>query len=85
MRGSEERNFAVSGSGGGEMRIDKIMKEAKKLQSKMSEVQKKLSEMRLEGNSGGGMVKAIVDGQQNLIEVKIDPEVVKGRACRSAC
>ena len=58
------------------MRIDQIMKQAQKLQTKMDEIQKKLADMRLEGEAGGGMVKAIVDGQQNLLEVKIDPEVV---------
>jgi hypothetical protein len=58
------------------MRIDQIMKQAQKLQTKMDEIQKRLADMRLEGEAGGGMVKAIVDGQQNLLEVKIDPEVV---------
>jgi DNA-binding YbaB/EbfC family protein len=58
------------------MRIDKIMKQAQKLQAQMVEVQKKLAEMRFEGSAGGGMVKAVTDGQQNLLEVKIEAEVV---------
>jgi hypothetical protein len=58
------------------MRLDTIMKEAQKLQAKMEELQKGLANLRLEGTSGGGMVKATVDGQQNLLEIKIDPEVV---------
>jgi len=58
------------------MRIDQIMKQAQKLQTKMDEIQKKLAGMRLEGEAGGGMVKATVDGQQDLLELKIDPEVV---------
>jgi len=58
------------------MRIDMIMKQAQKLQNKMEEIQKKLKSMKFEGSSGGEMVKAVVDGQQNLVEVKIDPEVV---------
>jgi len=58
------------------MRLDKIMKQAQKLQAQMAEVQKRLTEMRFEGTAGGGMVKAVVDGQQNLLEIKIDPEVV---------
>ncbi len=52
------------------------MKQAQKMQAKMEEIQKKLLEMRFEGSAGGGMVRAVVDGQQNLLEVKIDPEVV---------
>jgi DNA-binding YbaB/EbfC family protein len=58
------------------MRLDAIMKQAQKMQAKMEEIQKKLAEMRFEGSAGGGMVRAVVDGQQNLLEVKIDPEVV---------
>jgi DNA-binding YbaB/EbfC family protein len=58
------------------MRLDAIMKQAQKMQARMEEIQKKLAEMRFEGSAGGGMVRAVVDGQQNLLEVKIDPEVV---------
>ncbi|MFQ5905716.1 MAG: YbaB/EbfC family nucleoid-associated protein [bacterium] len=58
------------------MRIDMILKQAQKIQNKMEEIQKKLAGMKFEGSSGGEMVKATVDGQQNLLEVKIDPEVL---------
>lgn len=58
------------------MRLDKIMKQAQKLQAKMEETQKRLAEMRFEGSSGGGMVRAVVDGQQNLLEISIEPEVL---------
>jgi len=56
--------------------IQKMMKQAQKLQRQMLEAQEALAEERVEATSGGGMVKVIADGQQNVLEVKIDPQVV---------
>jgi hypothetical protein len=53
--------------------LQKMLKTAKDMQEKM---QKELAELRIEGNSGGGMVTLVVDGQKNLISLLIDPEVV---------
>ena len=38
----------------------------------MKEVQKKLSSMRISAESGGGTVKATVDGEANLLDLEID-------------
>jgi DNA-binding YbaB/EbfC family protein len=56
--------------------IQKMMKQAQKLQRQMMEAQEALADERVEGTSGGGTVKAVADGQQNVIEIKIDPEAV---------
>ena len=56
--------------------VQKMMKQAQKLQRQMLEAQQALSEERAEGTSGGGMVRVLADGQQNILEIKIDPEVV---------
>ena len=53
--------------------LQKMMKQAKEMQDKM---QRELAEMRITGSSGGGMVEVILDGNRNLISIKIDPEVV---------
>ena len=53
-----------------------IMKQAQKLQKQMVEIQKEIGEKTVEGSSGGGMVKVTANGRQEIIEVKIDPEVV---------
>jgi len=53
-----------------------LLKQAQKMQKEMDRVQAELAEMKVEGTAGGGMVKAVVSGQQELLEVKIDPEVV---------
>ena len=46
--------------------ISQIMKQAKEMQEKMAEVQKKIEETEVEGNSGGGVVSVIMDGKHNL-------------------
>ena len=45
-------------------------------QARLNKIQEELGNMELEATSGGGAVKVIVDGQQNLKSIKISPEVV---------
>jgi len=56
--------------------IGKMMKQAQKMQKEMASLQEKMAEERFEGSAGGGMVKAIVDGKQQIKEVKLDPSVL---------
>lgn len=56
--------------------MNKMMKHAQDLQGKMMKLQEELDAKEYEGASGGGMVKAVVSGTQNLLSVKIAPEVV---------
>lgn len=53
--------------------LQKMLKQAKEMQDNL---QKELAELRLEGTSGGGMVTVTLDGQKNMIGVRLDPEVV---------
>jgi DNA-binding YbaB/EbfC family protein len=53
-----------------------MMKQFQKMQVKMEEIQKRLEETQVEGTAGGGMVKVIANGKQDILEIKIDPEVV---------
>jgi len=53
--------------------LQKLLKDAQEMQAK---IQRELSEMRVEGSSGGGMVAVTLDGTKNLISIHIDPEVV---------
>ncbi len=53
--------------------LQKMLKQAKEMQDRL---QKELAELRIEGTSGGGMVTVTLDGQKNLIGVRLDPEVV---------
>ncbi|MBN1826527.1 MAG: YbaB/EbfC family nucleoid-associated protein [Candidatus Eisenbacteria bacterium] len=53
-----------------------LMKQAREMQAKMAEAQKRLEEITLEASSGGGKVTAVVNGRQEILEIRIDPEVV---------
>jgi nucleoid-associated protein EbfC len=49
-----------------------MMKQAQQMQERM---QQEIAQIRVEATAGGGMVTVKMDGQKNLIGVKIDPEV----------
>ncbi len=51
----------------------KLLEKAKQVQEEM---QAKLSQVKVEGSSGGGMVKVVMDGAKNVLDVQIDPEVI---------
>jgi DNA-binding YbaB/EbfC family protein len=53
--------------------LQKMLKSAQEMQERM---QKEMAALRREGSSGGGMVTIILDGQKNVISLKLDSEVV---------
>ena len=58
------------------LNINQMMKQAKKMQEEMAKQQAELATKTFEASSGGGMVTALVNGKNELVSVKIDPEVV---------
>lgn len=53
-----------------------IMKQAKKIQEKMAQMQAELETKTVEASAGGGMVTAVVNGKFEILSLKIDKEVV---------
>ncbi len=53
-----------------------MMKQAQKLQSKMLKLQEELAEKTVETASGGGMVKVVANGRQQIVSIQIEEEVV---------
>ncbi|HOP07825.1 MAG TPA: YbaB/EbfC family nucleoid-associated protein [candidate division Zixibacteria bacterium] len=53
-----------------------MMKQVQQMQAKMEKIQAELEEAQVEGSAGGGMVKVIVNGKQDIVSMAIDPEVV---------
>ena len=62
------------------MNIQKMMKEAQKMQQKlqaeMEKAQEELAAEQIKGSSGGGLVTVTVNGHKELISVKIKPDAV---------
>ncbi len=56
--------------------LGNIVRQAQKMQAQMQKVQDELANKTVEASSGGGMVKAVVNGKQELLSVKIEPEVI---------
>ena len=55
------------------MNPNKLMKQVQQMQAQM---QQRMSELRVEGSAGGGMVKASMNGHKELLGVTIDKEAV---------
>ncbi len=62
------------------MDINKMMREAQRLQEKMQKdmarAQEQLADERIEGTAGGGAVICVVNGHKQLVSIKIAPEAV---------
>ena len=56
--------------------LGNFMKQAQKLQSEMKRVQDEVGEKTVEATAGGGMVTVVANGKQEILSIKIDPEVV---------
>jgi nucleoid-associated protein EbfC len=53
-----------------------MMKQAKIMQKQMEKVQDELKDMKFEASAGGGAVKVTVNGEQDILEVKINKDIV---------
>ena len=53
-----------------------LMKQMEEMQRKMERIQTELAAERIEASAGGNMVTAVVNGQGELLEMRIKPEVV---------
>jgi DNA-binding YbaB/EbfC family protein len=56
--------------------IGNLMKQAQKMQEDMQRAQEEIANMEIEGQSGGGLVKVVMNGQHELRKVSIDDSLV---------
>lgn len=56
--------------------ITNMLKEAQKLQQRMVEMQQRLAETEMTGQSGGGLVTVVLNGRGEMKKVKIDKSLV---------
>jgi len=61
------------------MDLTGLMKQVQRLQAKIEEIRNELSEKEIEGSAGGGMVKVVVNGNREVISVKIEPEALEDK------
>tara|TARA_B100001123_G_C15010871_1_gene907506 strand:+ start:289 stop:612 length:324 start_codon:yes stop_codon:yes gene_type:complete len=54
-----------------------MMKKAQEMQSKMKEMQESLASLEVEGSSGGGVVKIVMNCKNEIKKIDIDPSIIK--------
>ena len=57
--------------------MGKLMKQAQEMQEKMAKAQEELGGIEVEGQSGGGMITALVNGKKELLSLKIEDEILE--------
>jgi len=55
----------------------KMLKQAQEMQKQMESIQSELSDIIVDSESGGGMVKVKINGQLEILELRIDDESLK--------
>jgi len=65
----QEEDRAVKGLGN-------IMKQAQEIHGRITKLQEEMAQRTIEASSGGGMVQVVMNGKQEILSIKIDPEVV---------
>ncbi len=53
-----------------------LLKQAQQMHTKIAELQEEMAGRTVEASSGGGMVSIVMNGKQEVVSIRIDPEVV---------
>jgi nucleoid-associated protein EbfC len=56
--------------------LNELFQTAQRMQSELSRIQSDLAKMTVEGTAGGGMVKALANGRQQILSLSFEKEVV---------
>lgn len=65
-----------AGGGGGGGGQQGMMKQLQQMQQQMEQAQEALANEQVEYSAGGGMVTVVADGQQDILSITIDPQVI---------
>ena len=58
------------------MDFSKMLEQAQEMQKKMVDAKESLKNISVEGESGGGGVKVILNGNGEMISIQIDPKIL---------
>jgi hypothetical protein len=53
-----------------------LLKQAQQMHTKITQLQEEMAAKTVEASSGGGMVNIVMNGKQEVLSIRIDPEVV---------
>lgn len=66
----------AKGFGGMPKNMNNMMKQFEKMQREMEKTQEELNAKTVESTSGGGAVRAVMNGQKELLKLEIDKDIV---------
>lgn len=58
------------------MNTQEMMKQARKMQEQLAQAQESMKDVTIDASAGGGMVKATVNGDLELVSIQIDPDAL---------
>lgn len=58
------------------MNMQEMMKQARKMQEQLAQAQESMKDVAIDASAGGGMVKATVNGDLELVSIQIDPDAL---------
>lgn len=58
------------------MNMQEMMKQARKMQEQLAQAQESMKDVIIDASAGGGMVKATVNGDLELVSIQIDPDAL---------
>jgi DNA-binding YbaB/EbfC family protein len=58
------------------MGMANLQRMAQQMQQQVQRIDEELHEAQIDGSAGGGVVKAVVTGKQELVSIAIDPSAV---------
>jgi len=53
-----------------------LMKQAQQLQNKMAKMQEEMAAKTIETSVGGGMIRVVANGKQEIVSIRIEKEVI---------
>jgi len=56
--------------------LGNMMKQVQKMAEDTQKLEEELAQMKIEASSGGGMVTAVCNGKGEILDIKINPQVV---------
>ena len=58
------------------MDINKLMQQAQAMQKQLEKATEQINAMEFEGSASNGLVKAVVNGENKVLSISIDPEIL---------
>ncbi|MBI3178400.1 MAG: YbaB/EbfC family nucleoid-associated protein [Deltaproteobacteria bacterium] len=62
------------------MDLSNLMQMAGQLREQLAQAQAQARELRIEGEAGGGLVRVVMNGQHEVLEIVIDPKALADKA-----